>query len=178
MQETRRNLSGYYLSFKLAHMAFGINTSRIQEIIGMGNVKWISPGATTRKRLFLFRGSRFSALHLGDTFGLQTYGLTAGASVIIVHPDHVPSDLQMGIFADDVMNVVRIKADQVVPSPTAYGRRIRNMLLGVSMTGNRNITLLDIDNICRTVIAHNAGPRSVRPGKARRRIHVQTAGER
>jgi chemotaxis signal transduction protein len=128
--------------------------------------------------MFIFRGSKLSALHLGDAFGLQTYGLTAGASVIIVHPDHVPSSLQMGIFADDVMNVVRIKADQVVPSPTAYGRRTRNMLLGVGMTGSRTIALLDIDNICRGVLPKTSGSKSTRPGKARRTIRKETTGRR
>jgi chemotaxis signal transduction protein len=178
MRESRKNLSGYYLSFRLAHMAFGINTSSIQEIVGMGNVKWISPGTTTRRKMFLFRGSELSALHLGDAFGLQTYGLTAGASVIIVHPDHVPSSLQMGIFADDVMNVVRIKADQIVPSPAAYRRLTRNMLLGVGMTGNRTITLLDIDSICRSVLSTKAGIKSARPGNARRATRSKKAGRR
>jgi chemotaxis signal transduction protein len=176
MRESRKNLSGYYLSFKLAHMAFGINTSRIQEIVGMGNIKWISAGATTRRKMFIFRGSKLSALHLGDAFGLQTYGLTAGASVIIVHPDHVPSSLQLGIFADDVMNVVRIKADQIVPSPTAYRRHTRNMLLGVGMAGNRTISLLDIDNICRNVASKTTGSRSTRTRNVRRTIRNNATG--
>jgi chemotaxis signal transduction protein len=144
MQRTKGNLDGHYLSFRLSELTFGINTDNIHEIIGLGDVRWISRDATTGRDVFSFRGVQLPVVHLGITFGLRSCDFWGNASVIVVRPDRERMQSLIGIFADDILRVADINTDQIAPVPAAARPQTADFLLGVGKASDgKTIALLD-----------------------------------
>jgi chemotaxis signal transduction protein len=142
MRNQRGNTDGHYLSFRLSELTFGINTDNIHEIIGLGDVKWVSRNATTGRDVFTFRGTHLPVVHLGIAFGLRSCDFWGNASVIVIRPDARMRPL-IGIFANDVLSVVDIKAGQIDPVPTACQPQTGEFLIGVGKADGKTIALLN-----------------------------------
>ena len=145
------------VSFRLLQEEYGIEITKVQEIILMGEITRIPQTSDYIKGLINLRSTVIPVVDLRLRFGLPPQAATDETRIMVVNM----AGKTVGIIVDAVSEVLRISRDQISPPPPTVAGLGRDYLHGLVNLENRLLILLDIDKILSeeesAVAANTAG---------------------
>ncbi len=138
---------GKYLTFTLAEEEYGIGILKIKEIIGMMPITPVPQTPEFVKGVFNLRGKVIPVVDLRLRFSMESIDYTERTCIIVVEIEAQSGTVMIGIVVDAVSEVLNIKAEDIVDTPTFGASLNTDYILGMAkMEGGVKI-LLDIDRI-------------------------------
>ncbi len=131
------------VSFSLADEIYGIEITRIREIILMGEITRIPQTPHYVKGLINLRSTVIPVVDLRARFGMPDGELTDESRIMVLHV----GAKTVGIVVDAVSEVLRISHEQVAPPPPTVAGLGQEYLTGLVKLEQRLLILLDIDKI-------------------------------
>lgn len=131
------------VSFRLAQEEYGIEITKVQEIILMGEITRVPQTPDYIKGLINLRSTVIPIVDLRLRFGLPQEDATDETRIMVVNV----SGKTIGIIVDAVSEVLRIGHEQIAPPPPTVAGLGREYLTGLVKLENRLLILLDIDKI-------------------------------
>ncbi len=131
------------VSFRLAQEEYGIEITKVQEIILMGEITRVPQTPDYIKGLINLRSTVIPIVDLRLRFGLTQQEQTDETRIMVVNV----SGKTIGIIVDAVSEVLRIAHDQIAPPPPTVSGLGREYLTGLVKLETRLLILLDIDKI-------------------------------
>jgi len=131
------------VSFQLADEEYGVEITKVQEIILMGEITRVPQTPDYVKGLFNLRSSVIPILDLRLRFGLPPQEPTEETRIVVVNV----GTKTIGIVVDGLSEVLRISKDQISPPPPSVIGAGREYLAGLAKLDRRLLILLDIEKI-------------------------------
>lgn len=131
------------VSFRLAQEEYGIEITKVQEIILMGEITRVPQTPEYIKGLINLRSTVIPIVDLRRRFGLPEAEPTEETRIMVVNV----SGRTIGIIVDAVSEVLRISGEQIAPPPPTVAGLGREYLTGLVKLEHRLLILLDIDKI-------------------------------
>lgn len=131
------------VSFRLAQEEYGIEITKVQEIILMGEITRVPQTPDYIKGLINLRSTVIPIVDLRLRFGLAQEEASDETRIMVVNV----AGKTIGIIVDAVSEVLRISHEQIAPPPPTVAGLGREYLTGLVKLENRLLILLDIDRI-------------------------------
>lgn len=131
------------VSFRLAQEEYGIEITKVQEIILMGEITRVPQTPPYIKGLINLRSTVIPIVDLRLRFGLAQDGLSDETRIMVVNV----AGKTIGIIVDAVSEVLRIGQGQIAPPPPTVAGLGHDYLTGLVKLEKRLLILLDIDKI-------------------------------
>ncbi len=131
------------VSFQLAQEEYGIEITKVQEIILMGEITRVPQTPKYIKGLINLRSTVIPIVDLRQRFGLEEQELADESRIMVVNVD----GKTIGIIVDAVSEVLRVSPDRIAPPPPTVAGLGREYLTGLAKLEDRLLILLDIDKI-------------------------------
>lgn len=131
------------VSFQLAKEEYGIEITRVQEIILMGEITRVPQTPVYIKGLINLRSTVIPILDLRLRFGLEDSKITDESRIMVINVQ----GKTIGIIVDAVSEVLRISTEQISPPPPTVVGLGQEYLTGLVQFENRLLILLEIDKI-------------------------------
>lgn len=142
-REKQAGSSLQLVSFRLGQEEYGIEITKVQEIILMGEITRLPQTPLYIKGLINLRNTVIPIMDLRLRFGLPPQEPTQETRIMVVNV----RGKTMGIIVDAVNEVLRIAKDQIdSPPPTVSGAG-REYLSGLVKMDDRLLILLDIEKL-------------------------------
>ncbi|WP_425615211.1 chemotaxis protein CheW [Anatilimnocola sp. NA78] len=135
--------SSQLVSFRLADEEYGIEITKVQEIILLGEVTRIPQSPVFIKGLINLRSTVIPIVDLRLRFGLPEQAKTDEARIMVVNV----RGKTIGLIVDAVSEVLRILAEQIAPPPPTIAGLGRDYLTGLVKLEKRLLILLDVDKL-------------------------------
>jgi purine-binding chemotaxis protein CheW len=131
------------VSFRLAQEEYGIEITKVQEIILMGEITRVPQTPPFIKGLINLRSTVIPIVDLRLRFGMPQEDPTDETRIMVVNV----AGKTIGIIVDAVNEVLRISRDQIAPPPPTVAGLGHEYLTGLAKLDKRLLILLDIDKI-------------------------------
>jgi purine-binding chemotaxis protein CheW len=145
-QQDRRGQVGgsvQLVSFRLAREEYGIEITKVQEIILLGEITRVPQTPDFIKGLINLRSAVIPVVDLRLRFGLPAEDSTDETRIMVVNV----AGKTIGVIVDAVSEVLRVSQEQIVPPPPTVTGLGREYLTGLVQLENRLLILLNIDKI-------------------------------
>ncbi len=131
------------VSFKLGKELYGIEITKVREIILITEITRIPETPVFLKGLINLRSTVIPVIDLRVRFGLPEADLSDESRIMVIQA----CGRTIGIMVDAVSEVLRVKHDQIAPPPPTVAGLGRDYLSGLVKLDDRLLILLDIDKI-------------------------------
>ncbi len=131
------------VSFRLAEEEYGIEITKIREIILITEITQVPQTPHYVKGLINLRSTVIPVIDLRTRFGLPEGEATGESRIMVLHV----GTKTIGIVVDAVSEVLRITQDQIAPPPPTVAGLGKEYLTGLVKLEDRLLILLDIDKI-------------------------------
>jgi purine-binding chemotaxis protein CheW len=131
------------VSFRLASEEYGIEITKVQEIILMGDITRVPHAAVYIKGLINLRSMVIPIVDLRVRFDMPEVTATDETRIMVINF----SGKTIGIIVDAVNEVLRISKEQIAPPPLTALCVGQDYLTGLAKLGKRLLILLDVDRI-------------------------------
>ncbi len=131
------------VSFHLADEIYGIEITKVREIILMCDITQVPQTPHYVKGLINLRSTVIPVIDLRSRFGLTESELTSESRIMVVNV----GSKTVGIIVDGVDEVLRISSEQIAPAPPTVASVGNEYLNGLVKLEEALLILLDIDNL-------------------------------
>ncbi len=131
------------VSFQLAEEEYGIEITKIREIILMGEITQVPQTPDYVKGLINLRSTVIPVIDLRTRFGLPEGEVTDESRIMVLHV----GTKTIGIVVDGVSEVLRVTQNQIAEPPPTVAGLGRKYLTGLVKLEERLLIMLDIDKI-------------------------------
>lgn len=139
--EGARGREGKYLTFVLGDEEYGIDITKVKEIIGVMGVTHIPRTPAFIKGVINLRGKVIPIVDLRLKFGMEEIPHTRETVFIVVEE----SGMLMGVVVDTVREVLNIHEAEIEPPPQFGTKLNTEFILGMGKVQGKVKILLDID---------------------------------
>ncbi len=143
----KADLTGKYLTFKLADEDYGIAILKVKEIIGMMAITPVPKTPAYLKGVINLRGKVIPVTCLRQKFGMPEVDYTERTCIIVVEIGGQAGPVPIGIIVDSVSEVANIRGEAIQESPSFGSRVSTEYILGMANMDGKVKILLDIDRI-------------------------------
>ena len=145
------DLSGKYLTFRLAGEDYGIPLLQVKEIIGMMPITAVPRTPGFVKGVINLRGKVIPIIDLRLKFGMEAMDYTERTCIIVVEIEAGEQTVLIGIVVDSVSEVLNITAEQIENTPEFGTKLDTDYILGMAKTDDGVKILLNIDKVLSQV---------------------------
>jgi len=131
------------VSFKLGNEIYGIEITKIREIILVGEITQIPETPHYIKGLINLRSSVIPVIDLRARFSLPEGELTDESRIMVLNV----GNRTIGIVVDSVNEVLRVSQDQVSPAPPTVASLGNQYMTGLVRLDEQLLILLDVDRL-------------------------------
>jgi purine-binding chemotaxis protein CheW len=131
------------VSFELASELYGIEITKVREIILIAEITRIPQTAPYVKGLINLRSTVIPVIDLRTLFGLPAGEKTDESRIMVLQA----GGKTIGIMVDAVSEVLRVKKEQIAPPPPTVAGLGKEYLTGLVRLEKQLLILLDIDRI-------------------------------
>jgi len=131
------------VSFGLADEVYGIEITKVREIILISEITQIPQTPHYVKGLINLRSTVIPVIDLRSFFGLPEGEKTDESRIMVLQA----GGKTVGIMVDAVSEVLRVKKDQIVPPPPTVAGLGREYLTGLVKLDKQLLILLNIEKI-------------------------------
>jgi purine-binding chemotaxis protein CheW len=131
------------VSFKLGGETFGIEITKIREIILVGEITRIPQAPAYVKGLINLRSAVIPVIDLRARFSLAESELTADSRIMVLNVGR----RTIGIMVDSVNEVLRASREQISPAPPTVTSAGNNYMAGLVRLEEDLLILLDVDRL-------------------------------
>lgn len=131
------------VSFRLDQEEYGIEITRVQEIILIGEITRVPQTPSHIKGLINLRSTVIPIVDLRTRFGMNAGPNTDETRIMVVNV----RQKTVGIIVDAVSEVLRVSREQIAPPPPTVAGLGRDYLTGLVKLEKRLLILLDLDRI-------------------------------
>jgi purine-binding chemotaxis protein CheW len=143
----KTDLTGKYLTFRLAEEDYGIPLLQVKEIIGMMPVTAVPRTPEHVKGVINLRGQVIPVSDLRLRFGIDGIAYNDRTCIIVVEIQGTETTTRMGVIVDAVSEVLNVREDEIEPAPS-FGAQVRtDYILGMANMEESVKILLDIDRV-------------------------------
>ena len=136
--------AGQYLTFQLAHRAYGVPVSSVREINRMTEITPVPKTPVFIAGVMNLRGKIVPVVDLRIRLGLETQGSTRSTCIIVIESQGESQGRLMGVIVDAVSSVIDLKAEQVEPAPDLGESTRLRYVIGMGKYESELVILLDI----------------------------------
>ena len=131
--------------FGLGKEEFGIDISRVREIVRLQNITAIPQSMDFVEGIVNLRGQIVPIVDLCKRFrvGDSSSVEEAARRIIVVNM----AEQNIGVLVDGVSEILRIPDESIEPTPPIVAGGIADFIRGVAKVDNRLIIVLDIDKV-------------------------------
>jgi chemotaxis signal transduction protein/CheY-like chemotaxis protein len=145
--KTMLNAEGTYLTFQLAEQEYGIDISRIKEIIGMLPIRSLPQSADDIKGVVKLRDQVIPVMDLRRKFGMSDVEYTDRTCIIVLELFRDGEKRYLGMVVDTVLEVLTIKAADIEDMPRFGANVETNYIAAMAKVEDQLKVLLDIDAV-------------------------------
>ncbi len=131
------------VSFKLGGETFGIEITKIREIILVGEITHVPETPAYVKGLINLRSTVIPVIDLRARFSLANSELTADSRIMVLHV----GSRTIGIVVDSVNEVLRVTREQISPAPPTVTSSGNEYMTGLVRLKEDLLILLDVDRL-------------------------------
>jgi len=142
-----KNLGGKYLTFILGKEVFGVQITKVQEIIRMQNVTKVPRVKNFVRGVINLRGKIIPVIELRLKFGMEPQKDTEKTCIIVIQVKSSNADFTIGIIIDEVREVLDISSENIEPPCMVDYSEDQDFILGIGKVADEVKILLDIDQI-------------------------------
>jgi purine-binding chemotaxis protein CheW len=144
-EQTRsnRNDSMQLVSFKLSDETYGIEITKIREIILVGQITRVPETPHYIKGLINLRSSVIPVIDLRSRFSLSENELTQDSRIMVLNVGR----RTIGIVVDSVNEVLRVSQEQISPAPPTVASLGNQYMTGLVRLEEQLLILLDVDRL-------------------------------
>lgn len=129
--------------FRLQDDLYAVDIMRIKEIIRPQKLTPLPQAPAFIEGIINLRGAVIPVIDLRKRFDMPTRELTGATRLLIVRM----ATQTLGLVVDDVTEVITVPVKDIKPPPVVSDAAIVNHLLGVCLSGDDMVMLLDIDRL-------------------------------
>ncbi len=130
-----------YLVLNVDDEFYGINVSRINNIILMPKIRRVPSAPKCFSGIINLRGEIIPVMSLGRRLGKAEEVITDTSRVIVID---IGNDELMGVVVDGVKEVTTISEDEI-EQPSPFLKKETTLVTGVGKKGDELISILDTD---------------------------------
>ena len=131
------------VSFKLGEETYGIEITKIREIILMGQITQVPETPHYIKGLINLRSTVIPVIDLRARFGLPEGELTDESRIMVLNV----GQRTIGIVVDAVSEVLRVSGDQISEAPPTVASLGNEYMTGLVRLEEQLLILLDVDKL-------------------------------
>ena len=131
------------VSFKLSDETYGIEITKIREIILMGEITRVPQTPHYIKGLINLRSSVIPVIDLRARFSLPENGLNDDSRIMVLNV----GTRTIGIIVDSVSEVLRVSDEQVSAAPTTVSSLGNEYMTGLVRLEDQLLILVDVDQL-------------------------------
>ena len=131
------------VSFQLVDEQYGIEISKVREIILVGEITQIPQTPKYVKGLINLRSTVIPIIDLKLRFGLAESEPTDETRIVVTQVN----GKTIGIIVDAVSEVMRVSKEQISPPPPTVAGCAQEYLVGLAQRDDNLLILLDIEKI-------------------------------
>lgn len=155
--QTSHHSSHQYVTFALGTDVYGIELSRVRELVGALEVTRVPGTKPFIRGVVGIRGKVVAVIDLRVKLGMQAAPVTGKSITILVRVPAGASSLLVGLLVDEVMEVVAISDASIEPPPNLYSELRVSFVSGIAKLGERLAVLLNIDTLLNTAQQNELG---------------------
>jgi purine-binding chemotaxis protein CheW len=131
------------VSFKLSDETYGIEITKIREIILVGEITRVPETPHYIKGLINLRSSVIPVIDLRARFSLAENELTEDSRIMVLNVGR----RTIGIVVDSVNEVLRVSEEQISPAPPTVASMGNQYMTGLVRLEEQLLILLDVDRL-------------------------------
>jgi purine-binding chemotaxis protein CheW len=131
------------VSFKLSDETYGIEITKIREIILVGEITRVPETPHYIKGLINLRSSVIPVIDLRARFSLAENELSQDSRIMVLNVGR----RTIGIVVDSVNEVLRVTQDQISPAPPTVASLGNQYMTGLVRLEEQLLILLDVDRL-------------------------------
>lgn len=131
------------VSFHIGEEEYGVEITKVQEIILMGEITRVPQTPPFIKGLINLRSTVIPIVDLRLRFGMPEQTATEQSRIMVVNV----RGKTIGVVVDAVSEVLRIQKEQIAPPPPTVAGLGRDYLTGLVKLEKRLLILLDLERI-------------------------------
>lgn len=141
------DLSGKYLTFRIAREEYGLEILKVREIIGLMEITPVPRTPDFIRGVINLRGRIIPVISLRSKFGMETIADTEETCIIVVDVARGRTPVQMGIVVDSVSEVLDISGADIDDTPAFGADCDTDYIMGMAKAKGSVKILLDIDKV-------------------------------
>lgn len=139
-----------YLSFSLDRECFGVNVSKVIEILEVPHITKIPKAPSFMRGVINLRGTVLPVVDIRLKFGLTPKADTINTCIIVFNISMGQETVMVGALVDAVQEVFEMKEADMQPAPSMGGRYKSEFIRGMAQRDEAFIMMLQVDNIFAT----------------------------
>lgn len=136
-----------YLTFNLDNELFGINVSKVLEILEVKPITKVPKSPSFMKGVINLRGNILPVIDTRNKFGMPQQDFTIDTCIVVLNIDTGKEVLLVGALVDAVQKVIDIPAVAIQPSKSMGAIYREDFINGIGKVEEEFIMILDIDKV-------------------------------
>jgi purine-binding chemotaxis protein CheW len=139
---------GKFLNFQLSGEFYGLELSKVREIVGMMKVTRVPNSPAFVRGMVNLRGKVIPVIDLRLKFCMEAKADTERTCIIVTQVQNEAQHVTTtGIIVDEVCEVLDIKEDQIEPAPSLGADVSTDVVIGIGKVASKVILLLDCNKV-------------------------------